>query len=146
MPHTLRWMVPNRVIYTEFHGKISQAELEHFISEVRALAPQGTPLVHHLSNSLGMEKVEFSLAALQTLARAAKMAGELGWNVDVNRNPLLRMFSNFGAQFANARTRTFTTLADAIHFLKDVDTTLIDLPWLIEATPAVNPPESVEGT
>lgn len=129
MPHKIIWVVDKRVLLTTFNGVITAEELSRFIADVRAEIKQGTPLVHHISNSLGMEKVQFSLKTLQTLTSAVKMTGELGWQVDINQNPMNKFFANLGGQFVRLRTRTFSTLDEAIAFLKDVDETLNAARW-----------------
>jgi len=132
MPHEMRWLVDKRVVLTTFHGNITAEELTQFVTEIKAYIADGTPLVHHISNSLDLQKVEFSLGTISSVAKAASIIGQLGWQVDVNINPINRMFANLGSQFANIRTRTFATQQEAIDFLKENDTTLAELVWKIE--------------
>lgn len=126
MPYTIDWLVDRRVILTTFYGSITADELKEFITEVREKAADGIPLVHHISNSLSLRKVEFSLGTARNLVGALDMLKVLSWQIDINKNPINRMFANIIAQFAGMRTRTFSTPEEAVQFLKDIDPTLAD--------------------
>jgi len=129
MTYKTVWLVKDRVLLSTFSGVITQLELESFISEVRGEIAKGRPLVHHISNSLALEKLELSLKTFRSLLGAYKMVGELGWQVDVNRNTVNKMLSSLGAQFVRIRTRTYPTLDEAVSFLKGVDPTLAGEVW-----------------
>lgn len=129
MAHSLHWIVERRVMLTTFHGSVSADELKGFIAEVREQAAEGIPLVHHISNSLDLQRVEFSLATARNLTSALDMMREITWQVDINRNPMNRMFANIISQFANVRTRTFPTPQEAVDFLKKIDPTLTEADW-----------------
>lgn len=131
MPHTTQWIVEKRVLYSVFHGKITAEELHLFINAVRSEIREGTPMVHHISNSLDLERVEMSLATFKNLTGAYKMAGELGWQVDISRNRLNRMFVSMATQFTNVRSRGVENFDDAVEFLKRVDDTLADATWIV---------------
>lgn len=133
MPHEIQWLVEQRVILCTFHGTIHAEELEQFITEVRSMARTGIPLVHLITDSLDLQKLEISLAAMKNLAQAAKMAGELGWIVDINRNPINRMFAGLSAQFAGVRFRTFLQRDEGVNFLKTNDHSLAEIEWNFDA-------------
>lgn len=139
MPYTIDWIVERRIILTTFYGSITADELKEFIAEVRAKAADGIPLVHHISNSLSLRGVEFSLGTARNLVGALDMLKELTWQIDINTNPINRMFANIIAQFAGMRTRTFKTPEEAVDFLRTNDPTLQDTEWnmaLLEDTDA----------
>jgi hypothetical protein len=129
MPHQTVWLVEKRVILVTFSGVITAEELAEFVQETEHLIASGIPLVHLITDSLAMERVAFSLGTLRSLALAYQLTGKLGWQIDVNHNPLLKMLVAIGTQFARVRTRTFKTLADAIQFLKTNDVTLSNAEW-----------------
>ncbi len=129
MPYTTSWLIKDRVVYSEFHGAVSSDELATFIEQVLDLAKAGTGMVHHISNSLDLQKLEFSLKTAQTLVKGRKLTTEITWQVDINRNPINRWFADFLSQFVGVRTRTFPTLTEAFEFLKAQDPTLADVDW-----------------
>jgi len=129
MPHTLSWLVDDRVLMTRFHGVITSGELGTFIEEVLTRARTGTPMVHHISDSVALERVEFSLSTARTLLKGRQLVNELGWQIDINRNPINKMFAGIISQFAGVRTRTFPTLQEAFRFLSANDTTLSHVDW-----------------
>ena len=138
MPHKIQWLVQDRVIYSEFEGVISGEELQAFIGEVRGLVAEGTPMVDHISNSLQLERVTFSLATAQSLASAVDMIKEIGWQVDINQNTINKMFAGITSQFARVRFRTFATYDEAIIFLQHNDDTLAGLDWKTPESVAIS--------
>ena len=134
MPYTMRWLVDKRVVLTEFEGGITADDLREFVAELKQYISEGTPLVHHISNSHQIKKVEMSLGTLRSVAGAAAVIGQLGWQIDINTNPINKMFAGIGAQFAGIRSRTFATMDEAIEFLKGNDVTLQKLDWLMDDT------------
>lgn len=129
MPYKISWLVEKRVLYTEFEGVITSEELGNFITDMTSMMEEGTPLVHHISNSLQLERVTFSLAGARSMAGAFKLTKMLGWQIDINQNQLNRMFADILSQFARVRSRTVLTYDDAIAFLKENDETLNQLEW-----------------
>lgn len=129
MPHTVSWLVDDRVLMTQFQGVITGAELGTFIEEVLTLARTGTPMVHHISDSMALERVEFSLGTARNLLKGRQLVSELGWQIDINRNPINKMFAGIISQFAGVRTRTVPTMADAFQFLGQNDMTLAHVDW-----------------
>lgn len=129
MPHTVSWLVDDRVLMTQFQGVITSAELATFIEEVLELARRGTPMVHHISDSVALERVEFSLSTARAVLKGRQLVKELGWQIDINRNPINKMFAGIISQFAGVRTRTFPTMREAFLFLSKTDPTLSYVDW-----------------
>jgi len=132
MAHKTIWIVERRVLYTHFSGNISQPELEGYMNDIVVEIPKGIPMVHQITNSLEMGKVEVSLKTLQTLINGYKMVSALGWNIDINRNPINKMFAGIGSQIARARFRTFSTMDEAVAFLREHDDTLVNVQWNLD--------------
>jgi len=129
MPHKVSWLVADRVLLTQFHGVITSAELGSFMEQVLDMARSGTPMVHHISDSIALERVEFSLATARAMLKGRSLISELGWQIDINRNPINKMFAGIISQFAGVRTRTFPTMKEAFMFLHNHDTTLASVDW-----------------
>lgn len=129
MPHQISWLLDDRILYTEFFGVITAEELSDFIDDVLATARTGTPMVHHISNSLQLERVEFSLGTARAMLKGRHFTAELGWQIDINRNPMNKMFAEIISQFAGVRTRTFASLPEAFDFLAENDTSLSYVDW-----------------
>ncbi len=129
MPYRIQWVVPNRVILTTMTGTVTRAELEQFIDQIRVEIHSGTPLVFHISDSLSLDKVELSLKAFQEMLKTISLFGELGMQVDINHNALNKMLASFAGQFVKVRTRTVTSMPEAVALLKRFDPTLENVSW-----------------
>ncbi|HEX2620935.1 MAG TPA: hypothetical protein VHL11_12330 [Phototrophicaceae bacterium] len=132
MSYYIDWLVKDRVLLTTFSGIITLDEINEFIDSLFMASRNGKPPVHHISNNLGIQGIEFSLKALQTLTMAKQMTYGMGWQIDVNRNTMLELVSSIASQSSGARTRTFTTADEAITFLQECDPTLAKLVWRTE--------------
>lgn len=132
MSHTIHWLVEDRVILTTFHGIISADELKQFTDTVVEKAAAGTPPVYHVSNSLDLQSVEFSLGTARNMIGAREMLRYMAWQIDINTNPVNRMFANIISQFASMRTRTFREPQEAVDFIKSIDPSLTDATWHME--------------
>ncbi|MFN8531166.1 MAG: hypothetical protein U0670_21390 [Anaerolineae bacterium] len=135
MPYQLGWIVPKRVILTQFSGNISKDELIRYAMQMQREISSGDSPVYHISDSLNLGKVELSLGAVQKLIRTLPSFKALSWQVDINRPGLNTMLAALGSQFAGVRTRTFATQTEAVAFLKSVDETLERAVWSDTPTP-----------
>lgn len=131
MPYEICWLVEKRVILTTLTGIVTAEETTAVIQEIPLKIREGIPLVHHISHSLGIVKLEFSLKMLQTIVKDLKRPAEFGWQIEVTNNAINRMMSVLSNQWAGTRNRVVPTLEDAIEFLKMNDPTLAHENWLI---------------
>jgi hypothetical protein len=131
MPYQMSWAVEKRVILTTFSGKLTQTEFEQFIESMSMYVNQGQTPVHHISNSLGLEKVDIPLHKLRLLVKAYGMTTHMGWQVDINNNSLNKMLVSLSTQFVGIRARTFSTLNEAVTFIKQLDLTLENSEWCL---------------
>jgi hypothetical protein len=136
MPHQMTWLVKDRVILSSFSGSLSKGELVAFISEIRLELQHGQAPIYHISNSLELTKVEFSLADLQTLTQASGLVNLLNWQIDINRpKALTTMLAAIAAQFIKLNVRTVASLAEAVTFIKQTDPTLAEAAWQLPQSP-----------
>ena len=124
MPYKMQWMVPNRVILTQFWGRVSLQDIQQFISDLQHTIPKGTPQVHHISDGLEIEYIDISLKTLQMILRGIRPSEYLGWHIEVTDNPINQMISSIVSRFANVSYRTSDSMQGALSFLKASDDTL----------------------
>ena len=124
MPYEISWLVEKRVILARVYGVANIEMLTELNEAEHATIVQGIPLVHLISDTTKVEKVEVSLKDLHKLAKSFKKPEGMGWYVEVHPSTFNRMISSIALQFAGARHREFATIEDAIAFLQDVDESL----------------------
>lgn len=129
MPYQIRWLVEKRVLMTTLSGNLSTAELHAFIAEITLMVQSGTPLVHHISDSLNLGKVEMSFAGFRHLSKVINLSKEILWQVDINHNPVNKMLASVASQFFGVHSRTVKSLDEAVDFLRRVDPTLTEAQW-----------------
>ena len=148
MPYRVQWAVPKRVILTTLWGVISEADLLAFVTEIRAAIAEGQAPIFHISNSLEMQNVSFSIGALSALVRSLPSFTQLGAQIDVNRPRSMNSFlASVGSQLIRLDARTVATMDEAVEVIKRKDLGLIDVPWDLSwpegnAAPATSPADT----
>lgn len=124
MPYHMKWFVQKRVILTQFWGNVTRDDILQFISELEGKIEEGTPLIHHISDGLEIEKLNIDLKTLQLMLKSMKPSETMGWHIEVTRSPINRMIGAIANQFAKIRFRTYNTVQEAVDFLLIGDDTL----------------------
>lgn len=124
MPYKTSWLIPERIVITKLWGNVSLEDVQNISKEVEEKVEEGTPLVHHISDSLDAERFEFSLKTFQVMFRSARPLEGMGWQISVTRNPINRMTSAIVNRFVRTRYRSFDTVQEALQFLSAKDETL----------------------
>lgn len=132
MTYTIAWAVEKRVIVSTFVGDVSKEDLIAYIGQMREWVKEGHPPLYHISNSLQLTKVHLSLGALLQLVRSMGMFSHFAWQIDVNLNPTNKMLAALSSQIMRIRTRTVSTMNDAVNFLKSIDESLMQATWHID--------------
>lgn len=118
------WLIPNRIILSKFTGTMTLEDVEGWLEIQMKMVEEGTPLVHHISNSLELDWVEIRLKTFQTLMKGISKSENFGWHIEITKNPVNRMVSNIVTQFAKVHTRSYTNMEQALAFLKENDPSL----------------------
>ena len=124
MPVQVEWLIPNRVIISHLFGVIRLEDVESLLAQQQNFVAEGCPLVHHISDGLNIKSIEIRLKTFQLLMKGVPMSPKFGWHIDVTTNPVTRMTSTLVSQFLPVHVRTYSTVEEAIRFLKEIDPTL----------------------
>ena len=125
MPYSIAWYVERQVVFVRYTGQFTAEEFQDYLQTVeRDYLDQGEgPLVHIL--------VDISQAAsTPTLKQLAAGIGrdlhpKSGWMIVIGvANPAARWIGEFVSTLFRFRYRSFSTLSDALAFLKDMDQTI----------------------
>ncbi len=130
MPYKVSWLVENRIIFVKYTGKMTRADLEAYLAESfamrdaanAALGPNGA-LVHTITDAMDVEGFEMNLGDIQRMMKALRRQ-RVGWSIYVSANKAETFMASLGHQFAGVRYRGFTSVRDAIGFLRQSDETL----------------------
>jgi hypothetical protein len=124
MPIQVEWLIHKRVIISRFAGVIRLEDMEAVLAQQAKLVEEGTPLVHNISDSLQIKSIEIRLKTFQLLMKGLPVSEKFGWHIDVTNNPVTRMTSTLVSQFLPVRVRTYSTINEALSFLKEIDPSL----------------------
>src|SRR5689334_10111629 len=114
----VEWLIPHRVIISHLSGVIRLEDVESLLAQQKKMVEEGTPLVHHISDGLQIKSIEIRLKTFQLLMKGVSMSENFGWHIDVTSNPVTRMTATLVSQFLPVHVRTYSTVNEAILFLK----------------------------
>ncbi|MEO1644543.1 MAG: hypothetical protein AAFR67_05115 [Chloroflexota bacterium] len=120
---TTEWLVQDRVLYSHFTGRLTVEDVRHWLDTLQRLTCC-TEGVHHISNGLAIEGVDFSLTDLQRLMRYVSVRPTIGWHIEVTTNSFHQMLSSLGCRFLGVKTKAFPDVESAINFLMWTDPSL----------------------
>ncbi len=129
MTYHISWAVRKTVLLSTFDGVITREELAQFVAEIRGKVTEANRPCYHISDSLGLTRVELSVRGLKDLVGSLSLFHELAWQVDVNRNTVNKMLASITTQIVGVRVRTVPTLEEAAIFLKTVNPALANMVW-----------------
>lgn len=119
MPFTISWLVEKRVVYTHMYGYMTSDDLHALKAVMEDYIHQSEQLLHMINDATDTTGTDMGLRELQNMQYAN--AKNLGWAIYVNPNKLHRFFASVVTQLTGKRGREFATLAEALHFLQEMD-------------------------
>lgn len=125
MPYSVDWYIPNQVIYACYTGEVTENEMRESLRTIIAMIDHSSsPYVHVIADTGDVTK---PLSPQKTLkiTREEGSHTRTGWNLILReKSTLVKMGVAFGSTMIKSKVRSFDTLEEAEHFLKDVDKTL----------------------
>ena len=121
MPYKISWYQPDRVVLMKVEGLLTTAEVQALIAEAGTYVAEGTPLVHFLVDTRGLQKIESVPEALKVV-QGNPPHPNMGWMLVVGKmNPLVKFFLDFVGLLTRSRYRRFDTMPELLAFLKEID-------------------------
>jgi len=125
-----RWLVKNQVILSHFVDEVGTQQVLDYIDKSFAMRDAANeingkfgPLVHTITDAteLTEQKIDFSTARkIMSSLREQRV----GWSLYVGSNKIDQFFAAMAHQFAGVRYKTFSSVEEAISFLKETDESL----------------------
>lgn len=132
MTITVRWLIENRVLLSEFVDEVDSQQLIDYLEKSFAMRDQANTangeygyLVHTITDATRVTKQNLDLAAAQKIMKSLREQ-RIGWSLFVSTNRLHRFMSGMSHQFGGIRFQAFETLDEAVQFLKKNDDSLAD--------------------
>lgn len=132
MASQVAWCVEGRVLYVQFADLVNSDSVNmllRFIAhEIDRLTNPLRFRTHVVFNTELAKNQQPNVVPLTQSINEYFTRPQLGWTILVSTNRLHRTISHMAAQLTNARWKAFSSDAEAMQFLNDVDKTLPDLP------------------
>jgi hypothetical protein len=127
MPFSISWYVPDRVILVELSGVLTTTEIQTFTAQSYEMIAAGKPLVHFITDSQQIRKIESIPEALKAV-QASPNHENGGWYIMVGSiNPFVNFASDFVSSIMRSRYRRFDTMQEALDFIKERDESLVSI-------------------
>jgi hypothetical protein len=127
------WHTPGRILIAEYTGYVTPEDLDQSFVRIRAMVRQDglPPYVHLIGDSsarTGFDPALFRLGTLTRITNVKEDKSQYGWviAVDDEPNPILHFGISAVTQLTRSRYRMFRTQAEALAFLYEIDSTLVD--------------------
>ncbi len=122
MPVKTQWYVPETVIYVQFWGETTVADMQQYIDDAYRLSDLSSrSLVHVIADTSRVTKGINIKEVMKTVSNV-KPHPKAGWNITVGeKDKIIRFTTDVARQLLRLRTRSFNTIDEAVAFLKDID-------------------------
>ncbi|MCU0511525.1 MAG: hypothetical protein MUE40_03050 [Anaerolineae bacterium] len=135
MPVTLTWLVPQRITQTVLYGSITREDLQAYDALMLNHLHGATALVHNIIDVRGITTQGHLRDVLQLQSLRHPLGG---WGITLGaiNDPITRMLTGMVTSVTRTRYRDLPTLAAALHFLCEVDSSLPPLHEIEQQLPA----------
>lgn len=123
MTYQVSWLLEKRIVYVLNTGVANAEDIVNSTQEAVTLLDSGNPPVHMIVHTQ-TDRNDISLGDLLTIIRNSPSSKNIGWAVLVSESKMSRFFGSMASQIGGAQTKTFSTMPEAIDFLKRADITL----------------------
>jgi hypothetical protein len=119
MPHSTRWLVHKRVVFTRVTGTFTAEELKELTYRLRLITHDGRPPVHHIIDTRFVDKTEFGASALKALSGIR--CTNTGVVIMLLKDKGQAFLASIAAQFFGVKMKAARDFRDAMHYLKTYD-------------------------
>lgn len=125
MPFQVRWYIEKQVVYVRFWGELTVEDLRAEVEQgLHYVEISDRPLVHIIIDASKVTK-NLNLRELGSVMSGRKSHPRGGWTIMVGEQDILmRFLASVGRQLLKLRQRSCDTFAQAVDFLKEVDTSI----------------------
>jgi hypothetical protein len=123
MPFTSRWLIENRVVYTEVTGKLTSPEALEMSDAHAKFLDTGTKPVHILANARHLESAPVNIRQNLQMGQYLRHPS-LGWLVVVNSPRFATFVISMLGQVLHMRYATRDSLDEGMMFLASQDSSL----------------------
>ena len=123
MPFTSRWLIENRVVYTEVFGKLTAQEAAEMSEAHAKFLDAGTKPVHIIGDAQQIESVPVNMRQYTQMGQYLRHPS-LGWVVIVGGQSFVNFVVSMLGQVLHMRSATRDSLDEALNFLAAQDASL----------------------
>lgn len=123
MPYQISWLLEDRLMLIQLHGKVSIEEIGQCAHESQSRVANGKAPVHAIADLRGIETVPYDPRGLIQEIRYIR-TDKSGFTAVIATNPIVRFLANTALQLTSGQTRFCQDVEEAMAVLKRVDTTL----------------------
>lgn len=123
------WFIRDRVILLRFNGNVTIRDVKEINRElVRCFHRTDASQVHILLDTRNVKHFPRNIDEIRQISTAHKYP-QMGWLISFGGNAaVLSFIENLVAQILGLRYRRVPSMEHALYFLKQVDSTLVEIP------------------
>lgn len=123
----VNWYVKDRIVLSYFWGHITAEEVEYVMNQSTDHVQSGIKPVHSIVHGLDVTKYPMNLPQVLQMTSVLKNS-DFGWFIMITDDRMARFMSSVVSQVTKLKFRSIPSTEEAIEFLRDMDSSLPDLP------------------
>jgi hypothetical protein len=125
MPYTVKWYIPDEIMYVHYTGVTTAEELRECLLQMRSFIESSPRELVHAISDVGDIVEAVPLKDSMKIVRDVGHHPRGGWTISIReKSVLVKMGSALGSSLFKLRFRAFDTLDQAVDYLKFVDESL----------------------
>ncbi|MGB7340044.1 MAG: hypothetical protein WBC91_14205 [Phototrophicaceae bacterium] len=120
----VKWLIENHVMLSQFSEMIDSEQIIRYLDKSMAMRDEANEangkngvLIHTITDTNGVTRQNLDLKTLRQIMKSLRQQ-RVGWSLQVSTNAMDRFMSSMAHQFGGIRYQSFTTMDEAIDFLR----------------------------
>lgn len=126
----VKWLVENHVLFAHFSNAIDSEQIINYLDKSMAMRDKAIEvngedgaLIHTITDSRAVVEQNLDLKTAYSIMKSLRKQ-RIGWSIQVTDNRVDRFTSSMAHQFGGIRYQSFSTMDEAIDFLRNNDVLL----------------------
>lgn len=121
------WYIKDRVVLSYFWGQVTSEDVEYVMNQTTEHIESGIKPVHSIVHGLEVTNYPMNLPQVLQMTSVLKNS-DFGWFIMITDDRMARFMSSVVSQVTKLKFRSIPTTEETIEFLRDMDSSLPELP------------------
>ncbi|HEX2622030.1 MAG TPA: hypothetical protein VHL11_17860 [Phototrophicaceae bacterium] len=125
MPYTLNWYIEDEIVYVRYSGDMTTDDFRASLLQIIKMIDTSPRTLVHIITDVGDVVKSLSIGEAMPVLRETGSHARAGWSITIReKSVLVKLAASMGSSLFRMRFRNFSSLDQAVIFLKQTDKTL----------------------